>query len=433
MKKKIIHLALYSILPITTFFIGIKLQPNQNSQILDKSDKIETGKSSTKPIISHLTEKALQDDGKLSKKTNLQTNSLLIDPLDNPLLDSSEIKSLGQSMVSELNPLKRRSIFNSLLEGMTLENAQEIREQVKRLDQNSSEFRDFHFIWGSMAGAEAVINGTKTSERDLHVTMTGWVSSKPDEAIAWFDKIDTLNDRRLNKNDLKRSVVDGLSNIDPNRAVDFISTLVQSGDKEANKLIHNVARKVTQTMNLEEAGAWADNLTNKNMRKSAMDSIVPRFAYSDPESASKWASSLQSDMASTAIQKVSEAWSHRDPAASVQWLESLPESSGVNSGIENALSHWARRDPKSASDHLINMPDSTQKDRAIKGFASRVAYEDPQSALVWANTIQDEKIRDGALKNAGRAYYKRDKTGALQWLESSGLSPKIISEILPKK
>ena len=72
MKKKIIHLALYSILPIATFFIGIKLQPNQNSQILDKSDKIEKGKSSTKPIISHLTEKALQGDGKLSKKTNLQ-------------------------------------------------------------------------------------------------------------------------------------------------------------------------------------------------------------------------------------------------------------------------------------------------------------------------------------------------------------------------
>ena len=433
MKRKIIYLALYSILPVTTFFIGIKLQSNQDSQVLNESENLQANKLLPKSEISHLTKKASQDEGKLSKTTTTQTNSLSLEPLDKPSLDSSEIKSIGQSMVSELNPLKRRSIFNSLLEGMTLENAQEIREQIKRLDQNSSEFRDFHFIWGSMAGAEAVINGTKTSERDLHVTMTGWVSSKPDEAIAWFDKIDTLNDKRLSKNDLKRSVVDGLSNIDPNRAVDFISILAQSGDKDANKLIHNVARKVTQTMNLEDAGAWADGLTNKNMRKSAMDSIVPRFAYSDPESASKWAASLQSDMASTAIQKVGEAWSHRDPAASVQWLESLPESKGANSGIENALSNWARRDPKSASDHLVGMPNSMQKDRAIKGFASRVAYEDPQSALVWANTIQDEKIRDGALRDAGRAYYKRDKTGALQWLETSGLPPKTINEILPKK
>ena len=263
--------------------------------------------------------------------------------------------------------------------------------------------------------------------------MTGWVSSKPDEAIAWFDKIDTLNDKRLSKNVLKRSVVDGLSNIDPNRAADFVSILAQSGDKDANKLIKNVGYKVTQIMGLEKAGAWADGLTNKNLRKSAMESIVPKFAYSDPESASKWAESLQSDMASTAINKVGEIWSNKDPAASVKWLESLPESKGTNSGIENALSNWARRDPKSASDHLVGMPDSMQKDRAIKGFASRVAYEDPQSALVWANTIQDEKIRDGALRDAGRAYYKRDKTGALQWLETSGLPPKTINEILPKK
>ena len=294
----------------------------QDSPTLNESEKLQLDKSSPKSETSHLTKKTSQDDGKLSKTTTTQTNSLSLETSEEPSLNSSQIKVIGQSMVSELNPLKRRSIFNSLLEGMTLENAKEIRDQIKRLDQNSSEFRDFHFIWGSMAGAEAVINGTKTSERDLHITMTGWVSSKPDEAIAWFDQIDTLNDKRLSKNDLKRSVVDGLSNIDPNRAVDFISILAQSGDKDANKLIHNVARKVTQTMDLEEAGAWADGLTNKNMRKSAMDSIVPRFAYSDPESASKWAASLQSDMAYTAIQKVGEAWSHRDPAASVQWLES---------------------------------------------------------------------------------------------------------------
>jgi len=433
MKRKIIHLALYSILPITTFFIGIKLQPNQNSQALNESKKLEADKSSPKSEISHLTNKASQDESKLSKATTDQTNPLSLEPLDKPSLDSSEIKSIGQSMVSELNPLKRREIFNSLLEGMTLENAQEIREQIKKLNQYSSEFRDFHFIWGSMAGAEAVINGTKTSERDLDITMTGWVSSKPDEAIAWFDKIDTLNDKRLSKNVLKRSVVDGLSNIDPNRAADFVSILAQSGDKDANKLIKNVGYKVTQIMDLEKAGAWADGLTNKNLRKSAMESIVPKFAYSDPESASKWAESLQSDMASTAINKVGEIWSNKDPAASVKWLESLPESKGTNSGIENALSNWARRDPKSASDHLVGMPDSMQKDRAIKGFASRVAYEDPQSALVWANTIQDEKIREGALRDAGRAYYKRDKTGALQWLETSGLPPKTINEILPKK
>ena len=135
MKRKIIHLALYSILPITTFFIGIKLQPNQNSQALNESEKLQADKSLPKSETSYLTNKASQDESKLSKATTDQTNPLSLEPLGKPSLDSSEIKSIGQSMVSELNPLKRREIFNSLLEGMTLENAQEIREQIKKLNQ----------------------------------------------------------------------------------------------------------------------------------------------------------------------------------------------------------------------------------------------------------------------------------------------------------
>ena len=131
MKRKIIHLALYSILPITTFFIGIKLQPNQNSQALNESEKLESDKLLPKSGISHLTNKASQNESNLPKATTTQTNPLSLEPLDKPSLDSSEIKSIGQSMVSELNPLKRRSIFNSLLEGMTLENAQKLGTSKK--------------------------------------------------------------------------------------------------------------------------------------------------------------------------------------------------------------------------------------------------------------------------------------------------------------
>ena len=108
MKRKIIHLALYSILPITTFFIGIKLQPNQNSQALNESEKLQADKSSPKSEISHLTKKTPQDDGKLSKTTTTQTNSLSLETSEEPSLNSSQIKVIGQSMVSELNHLKRR-------------------------------------------------------------------------------------------------------------------------------------------------------------------------------------------------------------------------------------------------------------------------------------------------------------------------------------
>ena len=431
MPRKPLQTFVWILLPVITFFLGLSLRPDHNPETEKDNTKVQTQGQTSRGLVNRQSIKS-----KSSGDNNNSAESISSDPklnssaLSGTKLNSTSIKRIGQSLREELNPLKRRQIFNELLQGMTLDNAREIREQIKSLDQNSSEFRDFHFVWGSMAGAEAVINGTKTSERDLHVTMTGWASTDPDQAIAWFNDLDKLDDKRLSKDHLKRSIVEGLANTDPDRAIDFISTLKKSGDKEAHRMIHDVARKATRSMNLEEAGAWAASLPDEGMRQSSIHSILPRFAYSDPESASKWAASLDSDISSTAIHKVGEAWAHRDPPASAEWLSSLPESQGTNTGLETALHHWAGRDPKAASEHLVSMPDSVGKDRAIRGFVTKVAHEDPQSALIWADSIQDESTRNGALIKAGQTFFRRDKAAATEWLQSSGLPASMQSEII---
>ncbi|MDA7664266.1 hypothetical protein N8557_00150 [bacterium] len=434
MTRNLLQKFIWILLPVITFFLGLSLRPDRSpeSETDNPKTQAQDGGQSSRGLANRQSVKStpLGDNKNSTTSTNSTSNP---STLSGTKLDATNIKRIGQSLREELNPLKRRQIFNELLQGMTLDNAREIREQIKSLDQNSSEFRDFHFVWGSMAGAEAVINGTKTSERDLHVTMTGWASTNPDQAIAWFNDLDKLDNKRLSKDHLKRSIVEGLANTDPDRAINFITTLKSSGDKDAHRMVHDVARKATRSMNLEEAGAWAESLPDEGMRQSSIHSILPRFAYSDPESASKWAASLDSDISSTAIHKVGEAWAHRDPPASAEWLSSLPESKGSNSGLETALHHWAGRDPTAASEHLVSMPDSVGKDRAIRGFASKVAHEDPQSALIWADSIQDEPTRNGALINAGQTYFRRDRAAATEWLQSSGLPASVQSKINPQK
>ena len=434
MTRKLLQLFVWVLLPVITFFIGLSLRPSEETAAGKDNSKTrsQVPDQTTRGLANRKSVKSNSSGNNQSSAntTNPASNSATLSGIE---LTSASIKRIGKSLREELNPLKRRQIFNEFLQGMTLDNALEIREQIRGLDQNSSEFRDFHFVWGSMEGAEAVIHGTKTSERDLHVTMTGWASTSPDQAIAWFNDLDKLDNKRLSKDHLKRSIVEGLANTDPDRAIDFINTLKISGDKEAHRMVHDVARKATRGMNLEEAGQWAANLPDEGMRQSSIHSIIPRFAYSDPESASKWAAGLSSDISSTAIHKVGEAWAHRDPPASAEWLSSLPESQGASTGLETALHHWAGRDPKAASDHLVSMPDSPRKDRAIRGFVSKVAHEDPQSALIWADSIQDESTRNSAIVNAGQTFFRRDRTAATEWLQSSGLSENVQSKINSRK
>ena len=434
MTKNPLQKFIWILLPVITFFLGLSLRPDHHTSSKTGTPKTQTqgDDRSSRGLANRqsIQSKSLGNNKDSVKPTTSTLNS---SASSEPTLDSSSIKRIGQSLREELNPLKRRQIFNEFLQGMTLDNAQEIREQIKNLDQNSSEFRDFHFVWGSMAGAEAVINGTKTSERDLHITMTGWASTSPDQAIAWFNDLGKLDNKRLSKDHLKRSIVEGLANTDPDRAIDFIGSLKKSGDKDTHRMVNDVARKATRGMNLEEAGQWAAGLPDEEMRQSSMHSIIPRFAYSDPESASKWAASLDSDISSTATHKVGEAWAHRDPPASAQWLSSLPESQGASKGLETALHHWAGRDPKAASEHLVSMPDSAQKDRAIRGFVSKVAHEDPQSALIWADSIQDESTRTKALINAGQTFFHRNRSAATEWLQNSGLPESVQNKINSKK
>jgi len=434
MTRKPLQIFVWILLPVITFFLGLSLRPAQKTA--SGPDNLKTQSQAPSQVTRGLfNRKSAQSKSSVNNQDSTNSNNSALNSAAPPgtKLTSASIKRIGQSLREELNPLKRRQIFNEFLQGMTLDNALEIREQIRSLDQNSSEFRDFHFVWGSMAGAEAVIHGTKTSERDLHVTMTGWASTSPDQAIAWFNDLNKLNDKRLSKNDLKRSIVEGLANTDPDRAIDFISSLKESGDKEAHRMVHDVARKATRRMNLEEAGQWAASLPDEEMRQSSIHSIIPRFAYSDPESASKWATDLDSDISSTAIHKVGEAWAHRDPPASAEWLSSLPDSQGASTGLRTALHHWAGRDPKAASDHLVSMPDSPRKDQAIRGFVSKVAHEDPQSALIWADSIQDESTRNSALINAGQTFFRRDRTAATEWLQSSGLSESLQNKISSRK
>ena len=423
MTQKKIIISIYCISPIIAFLIGSKIHSENEASNTTATSK--AGKLQTNIVAS--------GDDNTPKPKTFEAELEALAELANDL-DSSNIETIGKAVSEETDPLMRRKMFNLLLDKMTADNALEIREQVIKLDEKGTEFRDFHYIWGSMAGADAVIHGASTKETDIQITMEGWVSSSPDEAIEWYKGLDELKINGLYTGWVKKSLVDGLASTNIPQAVDFIKNLSDKGDRKANELIHDVALKLTRTMPLNEVADWATNLPNDGMRKTSTKAIGSTFGYSDPVPASKWASTLDSTLSSEAIYSVGEAWARRDPAASSEWLSSLPESQATNKGIEKALQHWAAHDPKRASDHLISMPESNHKDRAINGFVSRVAKEDPQAAILWADTIQNESVRNEAFIKAGRAYLRNDRVAANEWLNASGLPNGIKDKInSPKK
>ncbi|YCM42357.1 hypothetical protein V2O64_13690 [Verrucomicrobiaceae bacterium 227] len=314
-------------------------------------------------------------------------------------LSEGQISQLGQDLRDARNPLERRELFSQLLKGLTVENAKTIREQIAHLDSGSSEFRDFHYAWGAIAGQEAVLHGAETKERDMATTLAGWAEADPDAALAYFNG---LTDEEKKSNELKWGTAHGLADADPNLAVQFALDRHQNGDRDAGKLIDLAAREILRSGDVANAAQWATTIPDGPMQAAAISRVAREYADENPVEASQWASTL-------------------------------PAGDSKNKALWNSFREWAAEDPQAAASKLNTMTSSPERDSAAYGYTNRIAWEDPAAALDWAGTISNESTRQKAITESARVYFRKDPEAAKQWLSTSGLNEKQQADITRRR
>ena len=303
--------------------------------------------------------------GKAGEAEALSTSS-------RPLTDE-DIEELGRQFRTELDPIKKRALFGRLLAGLTVENALQIRKQIENLDPNSAEFTEFHYAWGKIGGAEAVLHGVGTPVRDMEATLAGWASADPAAARAWFASLDKQGDRTTaNQDHLKMAMVQGLANTDPARATEFVLGLAAAGDKQSEQMLGIITGKVLQSKGAAEAAAWATALPSGPLRTSAMSQVARDYAKSDPQAAAAWAARYSNDQNGGRITgEVSGQWARQDGTAAVGWVQSLHDGPAKSAAFYPAFENWAVNDPTAASRYLVTMPPSPDRDQAISGLVNR--------------------------------------------------------------
>ncbi|MCP5537992.1 MAG: hypothetical protein H7A51_17380 [Akkermansiaceae bacterium] len=311
-------------------------------------------------------------------------------------LSEQGIKSLGNILQTSNNPIERRIAFAKLLEGLTVENAELLREQITHMSSDSPEWKDFHYAWGALAGQSVVEFGAKSEQKDMAAAFSGWASANPQAALSWFNSQSTEDQ---NRRDLKWGAVYGLANTDPRVATDFAMQRLEMGDKDAGHMMNLIARAVMKSGSPEEAARWSASVPEGKLRD-------------------------------VAVSQVARGYADEDPSKAVSWLQTLPEGNGKALGFGMAFSTWAARDAEAAGNHLNQMNDSPERDSAVTGFTRRIAYQNPRAAVDWASTITDPKMRNETLVHSGRAYLRKDREAARQWLASSNLSAEVQKRII---
>jgi len=349
------------------------------------------------------------------------------------------IESLATMALKDPNQIKRRQAFSHLLSEMTSENAVQIREELIAggVSDRASEWRDFNYAWGTIAG-EAAFSGSLTMDKvDLYSVISGWASTDPTSAIAFLDQLPEKlthgpgNRLKTERLDLEKGVVAGLADRNRDEATNYVSKLLAEGRSDTSRLMETVTNEVIRQEGSIGASNWAATLKDGPLKGSAMGEIAEGYARTDPASAAGWIEEFAAeDYATRAVAEVGKKWAEREPLAAVSWLEKLPEGQGQKAGLNSAFGDWEDRDPIAAGNYLLSMPNSPKRDSAIRGFAEGYAWQDPQTAIAWAKDIQDPTIRNESLKKVGFAYYRRKPEEARTWLAESGLSSEAKADIL---
>ncbi len=181
-------------------------------------------------------------------------------------LSDDAIAILGQRFKDARNPTEGRLAYARLLEGLSIENALMIREQLLHLDEKSTEFREFHYAWGEIADKKAVLHGAETPERDLAVTLAGWARANPQEAKTWVESV--RDSERFNQADLEYGIAHGLALTDPEAAGAYLAAIAENGDSDhTGKALGMVLGKLIQADGYAQTAAWAQSLSDNSAIK----------------------------------------------------------------------------------------------------------------------------------------------------------------------
>lgn len=341
---------------------------------------------------------------------------------------AANLEALTLEALRDPSQVKRRLAFSRLLSQMTPENAAAIRDQLLAAGAGGSEWRDFNYAWGALAGEAAFNNSLTADKKNLESLISGWAATDPSGAINMLSKLPPeLADQ---KKQLENGIVAGLADRDRDEATRYVASLLAGGREDAGRLMATVAHEVLRKGGPEEASAWAATIENPSLKGTAMSEVAERYVRQDPEAAAGWIEQYaEEDFATGAVARVGRSWAEREPLAAVNWLDRLPEGPGQKAGLNSAFGDWEDKDPVAAGQYLLSMPDSPKRDSAISGFANGYAWQDPQTAIAWANDIRDPNLRTESLKRVGQAYFRRNPDEARTWLANSGLPAEVQAEI----
>lgn len=132
-------------------------------------------------------------------------------------------------------------------------------------------------------------------------------------------------------------------------------------------------------------------------RESAYRSIAESWALTDYNSADQWINGLSGEIKVEARANAVESLAEVDPLRASQEVNKLPEGEMRDDLVAEVSEEWARKNPKEAFEYLTKSGSEAAIEDGIYTVVRQFSAENPEAALEYVDAQPEGEIRDNAI------------------------------------
>jgi len=251
--------------------------------------------------------------------------------------------------------------------------------------------------------------GTARSEA-IGIAMNKWSAKDPRAAWMWSEE----NLTGPLKDQAQTDVLIGWTRKTPEAAAQWF---VSSGN--ASPSLAGVLAGTYAEQNPQQAFDWAKSLREPAARRTAIDTSGREWLTQNPaEAVAALAPVISTPDGADLPIVIADVWGTSDPAATAEWLKTLPDSAAKNEAAATLATVWAANDINAAVAWSGTLADEAARKQVITHIGTTWGAIEPDNALAWLYSLPGNLAKDGVI-GAFNSWAATDAAGLRQWVDEN--------------
>lgn len=225
-----------------------------------------------------------------------------------------------------------------------------------------------------------------------------------------------------------------------------IDDAIEDPEKAWNELVLEVQDNRHHMWSISRvASAWVEksgltvldqieqSLTNSEVRRYVMSSVIGTAARTDPAGAFKFSLSLENDPHNSIIRSVAMTWAMSDPRSALVAVSEVEKRTLRSELEQNVVGNWASNKPHEVLDQIDALPEHVQSTATSRAIG-QVAQESPEEAIGLVLGLELGDTRTAAAQSVVGTWWYYDSEDALDWILNEpaivDIRPQLLSGIM---